>query len=429
MAGAVHPRSPVRIFGCLFCLLRVWAACAQTTTPPDADRAAPAAAAAPTTRAGQIEAERKQKATELQPDAPSHLEATLNRIEDERIVERLTCGLDGLCIKFGGLITYSGFAMGPEYVDHGLFHGAATFRTSLVGSVQQAYMADMELNMPSLADGLGFLNLYAARRSFPRVDFYGEGPNSKKTGRSDYALEDTSLQVAPGFRPFAHLRIGGTGRFLLTNVGPGRDERYISSGAQFSEATTPGIQNQTNFVQGGGYVQYDWRDNPGGPRRGGNYFAQYSTFADVGRGGYSFDRVDLEAQQYISFFNQRRVIALRGRVQATDPHTGDRVPFYLQPTLGGPDDLRGYRAFRFYDNASVVMNAEYRWEVFSGLDMALFADAGQVFDRWEQINLRHLRADAGFGFRFNVRNDVFMRIDTGFSNEGFAIWLKFNNVF
>ena len=230
-------------------------------------------------------------------------------------------------------------------------------------------------------------------------------------------------------RPLRHLAIGGTAQYLMVNVGPGREDEYASADRTYTEATTPGIQVQSNFVQGGGFVEYDWRDNPGGPRRGGNYRAAYSRYADVMRELYSFDRLDLEVQQYIPFFNERRVIALRARTEATDPHDGNRVPFFLQPTLGGPDTLRGYRAFRFYDNASIVLNGEYRWEAFSGLDMALFMDAGQVFERWEQINLRNLKTDWGFGLRFNVRNDVFMRIDTGFSNEGFGVWLKFSNVF
>jgi outer membrane protein assembly factor BamA len=144
---------------------------------------------------------------------------------------------------------------------------------------------------------------------------------------------------------------------------------------------------------------------------------------------YSFDRLDLEAQQYFGFFNQRRVIALRGKVEATDPRAGNEVPFYLQPTLGGSDDLRGFRPFRFYDNNAVVLNGEYRWEVFSGLDMALFVDAGRVFHDWHQINLRELETDYGFGFRFNARNNVFLRLDTAFSREGFQIWFRFNNVF
>jgi outer membrane protein assembly factor BamA len=213
------------------------------------------------------------------------------------------------------------------------------------------------------------------------------------------------------------------------NVGPGRDRRFVSTDRIFSERTTPGIQFQSDFLAGGGFIQYDWRDNPGGPRRGGNYVAQYAAYSDIGRGQFSFSRVDLEAQQYIPFLNQRRVIALRAKVEATRPHRGQLVPFYLQPTLGGSEDLRGFRSFRYYDNSSAVLNAEYRWEVFSGLDMAIFADAGRVFPDWRKINLRALDKDFGFGFRFNVRNDVFMRIDTAFSREGYQVWLKFNNVF
>jgi outer membrane protein assembly factor BamA len=230
-------------------------------------------------------------------------------------------------------------------------------------------------------------------------------------------------------RPIEHLRIGGIGRFMLYNVGPGRDHSFASTDRFFTEETTPGIQFQTNYVQSGGLIQYDWRDYPGEPRRGGNYIAQYSVFNDVDLGRFSFNRTDLEAQQYFSFFNQRRVIALRGRLQATDPHSGNRVPFYLQPTLGGPDDLRGFPAFRFYDNTALLLSGEYRWEVFSGLDMALFVDAGRVYHNWQDITLAGMQTDAGFGFRFNVRNAVFLRLDTGFSREGFQIWLRFRNVF
>jgi len=373
--------------------------------------------------------QRQQKAATLQPDTPSGLEQKLNRIENDDLVQRITCQLDGFCVTFGGLIPNAGPSAGPAYVKHGLFDGAATFRSSLSVSTQQFWKAETGLSFPHLASDHFFLDLNAAHRNYPRVDYYGSGPDSQKSGRTDYSLQDTSLQISPGVRPFAHLRIGALGRYLLTNVGPGRDQEFASTDQVFTEATTPGLQFQTNFLETGGFAQYDWRDNPGGPRRGGNYYAEYATFTDVERGGYSFDWVNLDAQQYFSFFNQRRVIALRGRVQAAQPRNGDRVPFYLQPTLGGPDTLRGFAPFRFYDNASVLLNGEYRWEVFSGLDMALFVDGGQVFDSWRQINLNDLHADAGFGFRFNVRNDVFLRLDTGFSREGFQIWLRFGNLF
>ena len=395
---------------------------AQPQTPPSsADRVEP-------TRAGEIEAARDQKATALTPDQPDKIEHTLDVIEDKELIQRITAGVAGFRVHMGGLINGSGFAVGPEYYRH-LAHDQVTFRASIRASLRDYYLMDAELNAPHLAHDHALFNLYAVHYDYPDVDYYGPGPHSHKTGRSDYLLESTQLQLRAAFKPVKHLRIGGLGKYLLENVGPGHDDRFANIYATYTPETTPGLDYQSNFFQSGAFVQYDWRDNPGGPRYGGNYLAEFSDFSDVRRGLYSFDELHLEAQQYIPFFNRRRVIALRGRIVATQAHDGNQVPFYLQPTLGGSDDLRGFRAFRFYDNNSAVLNGEYRWEVFSGLDMALFVDAGQVFDRWQQINFRNIDTDYGFGFRFSVRNDVFLRIDTGFSREGFAIWFKFGNIF
>jgi len=101
----------------------------------------------------------------------------------------------------------------------------------------------------------------------------------------------------------------------------------------------------------------------------------------------------------------------------------------MQPSLGGSEDLRGFREFRFRDRNLMVMNAEYRWEAFSGLDLALFADAGKVFHNSRQLNLRDLEKSYGFGFRFNTAKSVFWRIDTAFGNEGPRVFLKFGHVF
>jgi outer membrane protein assembly factor BamA len=404
------------------CFLAAAAAIAGAQPPGVDSPAAP-------TRAEQIESQRRQKAAALQPDAPSRAEQALLVVKDKRILERITAGIAGFRVVVGGLITGSGFALGPEYHRDDLAGNQLRFRASARGSLEKYWLLDTGLDAPRLAGDHVFAGLYSAYRNYPDIDYYGPGPNSAKSGRSSWALEQTETQIRAGIQPVRGLRLGGTARYLAVNVSRGRDERFAPTEDIFTELTTPGIQNQSDFFQGGGFVQFDWRDNPGGPRRGGNYIAEYSSYSDLRLGQYSFSRVDLEAQQYIPFFNQRRVIAFRGRIQATSPHNGNRVPFYLQPTLGGSEDLRGFRPFRFYDNAATVLNAEYRWEVFSGLDMAIFADAGQVFDDWHKINYRNLKSDAGFGFRFNVRNNVFLRIDTGFSSEGFQVWLKFKNVF
>jgi hypothetical protein len=380
-------------------------------------------------RAEQIQAERQLKARNLEPDQPDRIERGLQFIKEKKIVERITGGVAGVRVSLGGLVTGSGFAAGPEYLRRDLAGERIIFRSSVRASLREAYLIDTQLSMPRLANDRLFVDLYAAHRNLPRIDYYGPGPSSAKSGRTAYGLEDTTFQAETGVRPAGPLRLGVVGRYVLLNVGPGRDARFASTDRVFSPAQAPGIQRQSDYWERGAFVQLDFRDNPGGPRSGGNYVAELARVSDRGLGLYSFDRLNLEAQQYISFFNERRVIALRARGSFTDPRPGNVVPFYLQPSLGGSDDLRGFRPFRFYDNNAVVFNGEYRWEVFSGMDAALFADAGRVFRHWRDAELADLETSYGFGLRFNVRNDVFLRIDTGFSREGFQVWFKFGNAF
>jgi outer membrane protein assembly factor BamA len=382
---------------------------------------------APQTRAGQIEIAREQKAASLRPEENSHAEHVLQTVEDKKVIQRVFGGVAGWRLKLGGMIVRSGFAAGPEYVRR-FDNDQVRFYASIRASTRHYYLMETGLNMPHLASDRLFANLSAVHYDYPSVEYYGPGPNSYKHGRSDYLLENTSLQGHFGVEPLRRLRVGAIGSFTLINVGPGRDAEFASTDHLYTEAVTPGIQQQSNFLQGGGFLQLDLRDKPLFPHSGEYYAVQFTT-NDALDGAYSFQRLDLEAQQYLPFFNDRRTIALRGRIQAADPLAGSRVPFYLQPTLGGDDDLRGFRPFRFYDNASAVINAEYRWQIFYGMEMALFVDAGKVFDRLQQINFRRLEKDAGLGWRFNMSDAVFMRIDAGFSREGFGVWLKFGNVF
>ena len=379
-------------------------------------------------RAGEIQAAREAKARDIQPEVPSALQKFLETLHVQKIAARFNAGAGGFRIKTGGLLTNQGFALGPEYRrnflnDRIVFHGSAR------GSLQKAYLMDLGLEAPRLADDRLFADFHATHFDYPKVEYYGPGPKSQNGGHSVYRLEDTAFDVRTGVRPIRRLSLGATGRYLLVNVGPGVHDEFVSAGKIYTEETTPGISRQTNFLRGGVFAQYDYRDNPDRPRSGGNYIAQVFTYSDRELHRNSFNRLDLEAQQYLSFFNGRRTLALRGRSILTDPHHGQVVPFYLQPYLGGGDDLRGFPPFRFYDSNSILFNAEYRWAIFNGLDMALFADTGKVFHRMPEWNIHHMEADFGFGFRPYINGKVAARIDVGFSHEGYHIWLKFENIF
>ncbi|MBA3270598.1 MAG: BamA/TamA family outer membrane protein, partial [Acidobacteria bacterium] len=148
-------------------------------------------------------------------------------------------------------------------------------------------------------------------------------------------------------------------------------------------------------------------------------------------GNWSFRRTDLDLRQYLGFLADRRVIALRALVSsshATGGSTG--VPFYLMPTLGGNDTLRGFRNYRFRGPHALLFQAEYRWELWSGLDAALFYDAGKVALRRSDLNFSKLQDDYGVGFRFNTANGVVMRVDAAFgSPDGKHLHIVFGGVF
>jgi outer membrane protein assembly factor BamA len=378
-------------------------------------------------RAGEIQRQREQRRAQLEPEQSHKAERIEQWIYDKKILGRISYGISGFRARLGGMITGSGFAVGPEYFREDLFSGQLNFKTGAQFSFKGYQKYDLELDLPRRADRRVFFNFYSAHRNYPRINYYGPGPRSLKGQRSDYRLEDTSTDAALGVRPLRIAKLGGSVGYLWVNVGPGTDRRFISTERQFTPAQAPGIDRQSDFLRYGAFAQLDYRDDPLGPKSGGNYVAQYTWYQDRLLGLHDFRRLDVDLQQYIGLFNKSRVFALRARTVLTDTDAGQTVPFYLQPVLGGSDDLRGFRSFRFADANMLALNGEYRWEAFSGLDMALFVDGGKVFPRHGQLNFRDLEASYGFGLRFNVTNQVFLRIDTGFSREGFQVWVKFSN--
>ena len=134
--------------------------------------------------------------------------------------------------------------------------------------------------------------------------------------------------------------------------------------------------------------------------------------------------------QYFPFLNGHRVIALRAETIFTDVDAGQVVPFYMQPTLGGSRRLRGFRELRFHDDNATLLSAEYRWEAWIGMDMALFIDAGKVYEDHSDItDLDDYEIAYGLGFRFNTSEGVFIRVDLADSSEGFKTYVTFDHVF
>lgn len=379
-------------------------------------------------RVREIEAKRQAKAVALAPVKTSAVDRIFQDVPAPRLLRKLLGEGDGLRLKTGGLPTGSGFAAGPEYFRPGLFGKAVSFRASAVGSTALYYRLETQLSAPSLENGRMSGSLKAIRSDFTQLNYYGPGARSSLDDRTTYRLERTSFEGTFGFRPARRTQVGTGMGYVWFNVGPGTAPDWPSSGQRFSPATTPGIREQSNFLVSRIFAQLDTRDDDLDPRRGMRVRSEFSLYSDRRRSAYSFTRLDADVERYYSFLSGLRGIALHGRIQLANALAGQQVPFYLQPTLGGADDLRGYPAFRFYANNTVVLNAEYRWTLFHNLSAAVFTDMGKALLRISAWRDSPWRMSYGAGIRLNAR-PMFLRVDVGFSSEGVQMWLKFENIF
>jgi hypothetical protein len=385
---------------------------------------APGSASAQETRTSQLERQRAERATQLQPYEPSKIESALLWVERVDPIRKIS-PYNGFFVRYGytDKPVGSGIAFGGGY-RHDLFDRRA--RVDLEGGISfrnyQLLRADVSL--PYLADERVEVGVEATYRHHPQEDFYGFGPDSLKANRVNFLYEARDVQARAIARPRPWLSLGARIGRVEPSLGRGTDPRFPVLDDLFDERGAPGLIAQPTFAYGGVFARIDTRDQPGNARDGGFYEIAWRRYNDRDGSRFRFDQTEVEVQQFLPIFDKKRVIALRGRVVASGD---DEVPFYFMPTLGGSTTLRSYADYRFRDRNTLLINAEYRWEAFSGLDMALFSDWGKVAPTAADLDLTDMKNGYGIGFRFNTYKAVWMRIDIAAGGkEGVRYFFKFN---
>ena len=231
-----------------------------------------------------------------------------------------------------------------------------------------------------------------------------------------------------GVKPARLLTVAGGVEYFRHDLAPGRNRAVPSIEALFTDDTAAGLVDTRNFLRPYLTFEYHYRQ-PKNARKGGWYRMEASRFADP-TDAFTFNRFDMDLRQFASVLAERRVLAVRLAASTSEPGPGARVPFYLMPHLGGHDSLRGFRDYRFRGPHAILTQIEYRFEVWSGFDAALFHDAGKVTLRRSELNFKDLERAYGFGFRFNTDNGTILRIDAGFgSSDGKHLYIVFGDVF
>jgi outer membrane protein assembly factor BamA len=336
----------------------------------------------------------------------------------------LTIPRDGFRPKLGGVPYEGGFALGPAYQKGGMAGGAVDLRVEGVASVRKYLLGEFTLEAPRLLSSRAFAGLNFTYRNYPEENFFGLGRDTRKEDRTTFRQEDVNVAAAAGVRPLPSLYLGGTGGLLWVNIGPGQERRVPSIEERFGASQVPGLDQQPDFYHYGGFAQYDYRQRAATPRSGGNYMFVWTRFNDREAGNFRFDRFDVLLHQYFPAFDENSSFAARALTTMTRRPGGGEIPFFLQRALGGGNDLRGFRQYRFRDNNLMLFNLEYRRDLKSFFDVVVFGDAGRVFAGRSDIGLKGMEGSGGVGFRAKFRESVLLGIDIAVSRDGFRMWFR-----
>lgn len=317
---------------------------------------------------------------------------------------------NGIYIDRGNMIPGSGWlSAGPGYKK---WYGKdSLFVDASAGiSVNSYRMAQARVEMPKLLRSRLAVGAHARWQDYRDVAYYGVGSDTRQDARSAYAVESNQFGAYATLRPFRWMDIAG-------EVG------WMNPEAEYTEGPLlGGLVDKRTLVPTEVSLTVDTRDFPGHPTRGVILRGAATHYNDRTDGAHTFNRYDAEAAGFLPLAGSRIVLAVHGLMVQTSADAGRSVPFYLQPTLGGANTLRSFGDFRFRDDNLLLATAEVRLALMTHLDLAVFADAGDVARSAGDLDLD--KRSYGTGLRLHTRRDTFAMVDVAKGAEGWRFLFR-----
>jgi len=282
---------------------------------------------------------------------------------------------------------------------------------------------------------------YVRLRSMKRLNFFGVGNTSSVDDRADFAMLDRRVGTYAYRRPLGWLAIGARVEGLWPRTSKGHSPALPSVDDSFAPADLPGFKLPTNYVYIGAFTNLNYpyvRSER--PRRGGDYLAAFGLSHDTSGSGHSFRRLELEAQERFPFAGNDWQLTLHGRMSSSMAAADQLVPFYLMDTLGGADNLRGFKeaiigsdettstlrsfeSFRFRDNTTLFFQPELRKRVISQVFVSVFADIGAVAPTVRELSGANFHHGVGIALSVFKVNSMAVRLDFAFwGGEGHQLF-------
>jgi hypothetical protein len=335
----------------------------------------------------------------------------------------------GFYPEMSNMPTGSGWISGGPGYRRWLFGDRALVDASAAYSWRGYKMAQTRVEVTNLFRSRLAVGSQARWQDLTQVTYFGEGPETPETDRSEYRLKSLNVVGYGIVRPAQWLSITGRAGWLrnptlLSSAGTFKRGNPETSDVFANDAVFT-LAEQPAYIHSDVSIAADTRDYRSHPTNGGLYRAAWANYSDRDAGMFSFNRYEAEAAHFIPVANARLVFALRGWLVGSDTASGQSVPFYLEPSLGGHNTLRSYADYRFHDRNLAVVNAESRVALFTHVDAALFVDAGNVAPRFADLDLA--KRSYGVGLRVHSQRATFARFDVAHGAEGWRFLLRMND--
>ena len=178
---------------------------------------------------------------------------------------------------------------------------------------------------------------------------------------------------------------------------------------------------RTDYNVVGGSVTFNLLDAYNYPRVGLWVTAEGWRYDDQELDRFNFTRFVGHIRGQIPLGPRSRRLAFQLRTSHSTAKGENEVPIYLMETIGGANSVRGYKDYRFRDTRNLLVNVEYRWEVWTYTDFAFFYDGGKVFRSEDDLDFTDLHSGYGFGVHLHTPGATFFNIDLAKSQEGFIV--------
>ncbi|HEX3742641.1 MAG TPA: hypothetical protein VHW09_01870 [Bryobacteraceae bacterium] len=306
---------------------------------------------------------------------------------------------DGIHPSLGGIVPGSGFAGGLAYnLERASTSAPLRFSGSVEarGSYNGFWEAGGKLDVWGSANNPEGRHIHATidaeHYTLPKMEYFGEGNSSSLANESFFSLNQTTAG--------GHLDVPLPGGFVLQGGLAG-----LWNDAAFG--ATPGTS--TSYVVPGGGIGWIY---PAVPRITGfvsSLTTAYKWFHEISGKPASFSRIDaIWVNRYTPPIKVNvGTVSVLARMVMVNATGGNRMPVYLQPTLGGTDisnvdALRSYRDYRFRAPNQMVFQAEYERSIWGPLAVLGFYDTGRVADTHSELEFAHLHHSMGAGLVIQV---------------------------